>query len=40
MDPILIGTVVSEHVIREMSISAVPLVKVLFIISVCEAYIG
>ena len=30
MDPILIGTAVSEHVIREMSKPAVPLVKVLW----------
>ena len=30
MDPILIGTTVSEHVIREMSIPAVPLVKALW----------
>ena len=29
MDPILIGTAVSEHVIKEMSKPAVPLVKVL-----------
>ena len=30
MDPILIGTAVSEHVIKEMSKPAVPLVKVLW----------
>ena len=30
MDPILIGTAVSEHVIKEMSIPAVPLVKALW----------
>ena len=30
MDPILIGTAVSEHVIREMSKSAVPLAKALW----------
>ena len=30
MDPILIGTAVSKHVIREMSKSAVPLVKALW----------
>ena len=29
MNPILIGTAVSEHVIKEMSKPAVPLVKVL-----------
>ena len=30
MDPILIGTAVSEHVIREMSKPTVPLVKALW----------
>ena len=30
MDPILIGTAVSEHVIKEMSKPAVPLVKALW----------
>ena len=30
MDPILIGTAVSEHVIKEMNKPAVPLVKVLW----------
>ena len=30
MDPILIGTTVSEHVIKEMSKPAVPLVKALW----------
>ena len=30
MDPILIGTVVSKHVIKEMSKPAVPLVKALW----------
>ena len=30
MDPILIGTAVSEYVIREMSKSAVPLAKALW----------
>ena len=30
MDPILIGTAISEHVIRAMSKPAVPLVKALW----------
>ena len=30
MDPILIGTAISEHVIREMSKPVVPLVKAMW----------